>query len=108
MISIPNPPERKLLELDRDSCAKQESIREALRTLLRSVQASKIETCLQCGSSRDLRKATVFLWGTDETWEISLPLCDRCALLEESGSAARSDYESSEIADCVRSEVRVQ
>ena len=97
---MPKPTEHNLAELDRDRCAKRESIQEALRTLLWNVQASKIDACLKCGSNADLKRATLSLFETDETWEVTLPLCEGCAL-EESGSAVRSNR-------CVMSEERLQ
>lgn len=104
----PNPNlERKSAERDRNQRARQRSIQEAIRTFFGNArEASKDGACLNCGSTTDLKaKATVSLPETGETWEISLPLCERC-VWEEIDSAARSDYESTELADCVTSEVR--
>ena len=94
---IPKPPERKLVELDANRCAKQESIPEAVRAFLRNAQeTSQNGACFNCGSNNDLIEVSVSLSGADETWQISLPLCERC-VLEESGSSAFSEDESTEL-----------
>ena len=107
----PNPnSERKLSQRDRArSAAKQESIHDAIRTFLGNAQtASKNGTCLNCGLPTDLKaKATVSLPETGETWKISLPVCERC-VSQEVASAAHSEYEPSQLVDCVSSELRLQ
>lgn len=98
-----------MAEQDEDCRARQRSIHEAIRTFFgNALVTSENGICPNCGSATDLKaRATVSLPETGETWEISLPLCHKCAL-EETGSAARSDHESTELADCAISEWRVQ
>ena len=57
----------------------RKAIQESLRAFLRSAQCStKIGVCERCGATAELQKATVFFWETDETVEVTLPVCREC------------------------------
>ena len=98
-----------MAERNKDYRARQRSIHEAIRTFFgKALVTSKNGICPNCGSATNLKaKATVSLPETGETWEISLPLCQKC-VLEEIGSKARSDYKSTELAGWAISERQVQ
>lgn len=73
---------------------RQESIRRAILTFFRDLEASsKSAVCLKCGSASDLRRltASLALTGTGETWEISLPVCESCIRQDGISSAQKQD-----------------
>lgn len=95
----PKAPARKSGELDTDCHARQALIQEAVRTFFRNVQVgSQNVTCFRCGSNSELKKATLSLFGTGETWELTLPLCEECTI-DESGGGALPDRDTTE-PDC--------
>jgi hypothetical protein len=92
------PPVRKPVQGTRDHRAKRNPVQEAVHSFLRNTQvSSKSVACLDCGSTSGLKRATVSLGGTGETWEISLPLCERCAC-QDSARPVRSEREYIDVA----------
>lgn len=88
--------EWKLTRQSRHRPIEPEPMREAVRSFLRNSQASsKRVACLECGSTSDLLRIVACLYGSAETWEILLPLCERCAS-KDSASVARSEHRFSE------------
>ena len=83
------PPNRiKKPALPRCPRIQHEAVRDTVRTLLRNLQASsKRVACLECGSVSDLLRIGAFLYGSAETWEITLPVCERCASKESANAA---------------------
>lgn len=77
-----------------DDSASRNSIPEAFRDLIASTLAySDIAVCQECGSNSNLERATLSLWGTDQNWEITLPICEQCASRVNTMSASEGDKE---------------
>ena len=93
---MPKSPQRKLVQRMMGSSLPQGPIGEAIRAFLQSMQAaSNSVRCTKCGSASDLQRMTASLWGSDETWEISLPLCMTCGSRETAGV----DYEYEQLVE---------
>ena len=66
-------PNQRLLE-------KNTILKESLRALLRGGQFSaKAGICVGCGVVAEFQKATILLWETGESAEVTLPVCQQCA-----------------------------
>lgn len=77
--SIPKTSELTRPESNTGNNERHELVHEAMRTVLRNMAAaSKNVTCHACGSATDLKKIAIFDI-SGETWEITLPICQRCA-----------------------------
>ena len=82
---MPDLSKRKLIQQGlREEPINDEALRVFLKRTLVSSQSMK---CLQCGSASELKKVRAFVWGSDETWEIFLPICQSCASQERSAAA---------------------
>ena len=90
-----------------EDCANRNRILEAVHTFLtKAAGSSSTQMCLECGSTVYLQIATISLWSTGETWQVTLPLCEVCAFQGDAGSN-HFEYEYSEPGGA-RKRLRVQ
>ena len=104
-----NRPKRKRTQRTRQDCVEQKSLVEIMSFLVGNPQASSTTgMCLECGSKSGLQKATISLWGSSETREILLPICELCASKGNADLTRPKKDELREIAGCAMSEVTIQ
>jgi hypothetical protein len=54
--------------------------REAISDFSRFLRGARVAACSECGSTSNLQEATLSWSGTDDIWEITLPICKQCAV----------------------------
>jgi hypothetical protein len=90
-----NPPKPSIATTSEDQSVSLHTIPEAIRDLIAvSLAYSEVAVCQDCGSKSTLLRATLSLWGTDQDWEITLPICERCASQVDAISASDGDKEA--------------